>query len=155
MEEAEYSGTLRLEMLDLQADSDLEYMQVTGQFHDAKFSLWANGAQGHHELIRLSVPNTGEELQSDMGGHDGQVVLYKERTFDCAVEIVDSRLSRYIGPHAKLILQGHGNRCFAPPDLERWIVRFDESPGPSTQANYRAYGTIDTAGVPADWYKKH
>ena len=146
MEGAKYSGTFRIDMMDVPS-SELEKVVITGQIRDGAFSLWTNG----HQLVRLAVPNTCEELQTDTGGDTTDVVLYKERTFDCAVENVDPRLTRYLGARATLVLQGHGNHCFTLGDLEHWIVQFQDKSG--SQASPRAYGNIDTSNVPQDWYK--
>ena len=150
MEGAYYSGTLRLEQVERQ-DSEFEDMAVTAQFRDAHFSLWANG---HRELIRLTLPDSCEAFESDTGEGSTQVILYKERTFDCTVEFVDPRLSRYLARRATLVLQGHGNRCFTLADLERWIVKLQEKPGTEYQSHHRANGVIDTKSVPDDWHKK-
>jgi hypothetical protein len=150
MEGANYSGTLRLEQLDRQ-DREFEDMTVRAELHDARFTL---GANEHRELIRLTLPDSCDVFQSDTGGGGTQVILYKERTFDCAVEFVDPRLSRYLASRATLVLQGHGNRCFTLTDLERWIVKFEERPGTEYQSHHRAYGVVDTKSVPSDWHKK-
>lgn len=154
MEGSKYSGKFRIDITDAVGDPKLQDMVITAQFHDGTFSLWANGVQGHHQLLQLNVPISAEDLQTDTGGSTDstQVVLYKERTFDCTVQLVDPRLTRYLGAHATLILQGDGNRCFTLDDLQRWIVRFQDISG--SQAQPRAYGTIDTSTVPEDWYNR-
>jgi hypothetical protein len=146
MDGAKYSGTFRIDMMDV-PNSELEKVAITGQMHDGAFSLWAN----HQELLRLALPDTCEELQTDTGADTTEVILYKERTFDCAVQNVDPRLTRYLGERATLVLQGHGNHCFALCDLEHWIVQFQDKS--RSQASPRAYGRIDTSTVPEDWYK--
>lgn len=89
------------------------------------------------ELLRIKCSSVAAYYHTDTGeGPDGDVVLFKEMALPGVVSAAHDTLTSLVGASATVILQGRGNHCFNPNDLQRWIVKLGNRQWPV------AYGSI-------------